>query len=258
MQTQRQKLLGMFLLLASVTLAGSGSRHYVLSAAPFAWDEELADGSRFVRERGLRVAAAVSLPVHARGNLELRYEGEAYGTLVRHEGWDPVGFTIPDHYEDTVSGQIGMSHALVSCYTLSRSDVTVKATAALSLDTWYRTLNYFEIWIVPTVRYGLTFGAHDDRWSVFLGATSVFAARQVTQTTKAPWNATDNTTIALPGETSPALAWEYQWKPRIRLRAGYAEYRFQHSKVVVLDSGVGITQPTSTSRLLSVGIVRDF
>jgi hypothetical protein len=258
MQPQPYRLLGMFFLLAGVSLAGTGSRHYALSAAPFAWDEELADGSRFVRERGLRVTAALSLPVHVRGNLELRYEGEAYGTLVRHEGWDKAGFTIPDHYEDTVSGQIGMSHALVSSYLLSRSDVTVKATAGLSLDTWYRALNYFEIWIVPTVRYGLTFGANDDRWSVFLGATSIFDARQVTQTTKAPWNATGNTTISLPGETSPALAWEYQWKPRIRLRAGYAEYRFQHSKIVRLNSGVGIAQPTSTSRLLSVGIVRDF
>lgn len=238
-----------------VAKARAEIRSTSLAASAFAWDEDLPTGERFVRERGVRLTGSLIRPLNGSRPFEFTYEGAVYGTLTRHQGWDPSRFTIPKGYENTPGGQLGTAHTLRGSLALNAEDVTLKLIAAANIDAWYRPLAYYELWFVPSVSYGLRVESKTGKWSVILGARSVGGARQRTQTTHSPWNSNRNITTRLHADTTPELGLDWRLGVNRTLRVGYSEYRFHASNVTILNNGVGIYQPKSTQRTLTISLV---
>lgn len=237
---------------------GAGARKLAVAIGPYYWDEANPDGTPFVKERGARLEAALTVPAYARGDFEFHYRGTIYGSLLRHEGWDRARVVIPEGYEDSVSGHVGTAHSLVGSLRLASTPPVPRLEVALTLDAWYRALNYFELWVVPSARYGAGFGYPDGRWSVFVGVSTTFAVRETIQTTKAPWNVGNNTTLRPGGSTCPSLSFTFLLNAKYTVRADYLEYGFRRSDVRLLRPGFGIVQPKSEMRTVTVGIVRAF
>lgn len=217
--------------------------------------ETLPSGHLFVHERGARLEGFLTVSRTVWGRSEITYRGARYGSLLRHQGDDPSRFTIPEGTEDTTGGQIGTRHS-AALYTPIAASTRLEAglVAAAGIDVWYRALSYYEIWQVPSGSLGLRLESRATARTVVgeVGIRRSTHSRVRTQTKKAPWNASRNTTLTL-GDRSNlygtvAVGLENGWK----LALHYEEQLFGASPVYPLDSGVSIFQPRTTIRRVGI------
>ena len=218
--------------------SGHGQSRWHFQGDLVSLDETLPTGAQYVEERGLRLRADYMRALPAIGPLMLEYRGGLYASFVNHQATDPTRVTIPSGSENlNQAGQYGTRQALRT--TLGASPL--RPLAQIELDAWYRPLDYYEIWIVPSLRLGAILSS--PALSVELGVVRTIGPRVRTQTTVAPWHADRDTTLRLGESTQPFLSASFPLRSGAEVGVVFERYRFGASAATPLSSGIGIVQP---------------
>lgn len=217
--------------------------------------ETLPSGQNFVTENGPRLEAYVLKSTQLPADFKLTYTGSVYGSYVRHQGNDPSRTTIPSGTEDTYTQYLGTRHKLSVWRPLGKIDgVQFGPAAAVGVDVWYRRLSYYEIWQVPSASLGLQAkkGIAAGMLDVELGVRRSIDARIRTQTTKAPWNASGDTTLSLGDRNNVYMSAKLGMKNGWTGGVYYEEQKFGASPSYALTSTLGIFQPQTTIRMVGI------
>jgi hypothetical protein len=246
------------LLLSSAAVAAE-SRSYGIGLGYFYWREYQPDGSSYVKEDGLRATAALELKWLPAPFAELIYSGRLYGSLTWHRADDPTHIAVPSGHESTAGGQIGTKHQLTLLANHFLGQAALQPYIAVAEDIWYRPLEYYEIWQVPSVQAGIRSEDTVCRsCRLNIGVVRTIGARNLAQTSHSPWNGSANTNMRLGDNFTLALALDLPLANASVVRFQLEGYRFGQSDLYPQTSGIAVFQPRTTTYILGVTWLHPF
>ena len=234
-------------------VADAEDRSHFLGLSYVYWREYQPDGTTYLWEDGVRGTGGIELRWPASSFGHLVYSGSLYGSLTWHRTNDPTHIAVPSGHESTPGGQIGTKQELSLIANGLFGHAGLQPYVTVAADIWYRPLDYYEIWQVPSVQAGLRVeDSFCQGCRLDVGIVRTIGARNLMQTSHSPWNGESDTNFRLGDNFTPSVTLQFPRADGSAVRFHLEGYRFGRSDVYPLSGGGGVFQPRTTTYIVGV------